>query len=327
MLEIKNLHTVFESSDAVVHAVDGVSFSVPDGSTVGIVGESGSGKSVTAASIMRLLPSNARLTEGEILWKGKDLVRASEQDMRAIRGREIGLIFQNPQASLNPVFTIGTHMMETILLHHKVTKEKAREMALSWLQKVNISDPEKRMDQYPHECSLGMCQRIMIALTLAMSPSLLIADEPTASLDVTIQAQILHLLNDLQRDLGMSVLLISHDLGVVAQHCDSIVVMYLGRVMEYGPTKDVFANPRHPYTRALLASIPIADPTKKQDLVILKGETPSPIHLPTGCRFHPRCPEARPECQTTVPTPLMGGAQLVDCLFAADSTNYNRNNP
>ena len=326
MLDVRKLQTEFKLSDAIVHAVDGVTFSVPQGSTVGIVGESGSGKSVTAASIMRLLPENGKIIGGEILWNGKDLAKATENEMRKIRGKEIGLIFQNPQASLNPVFTIAFHMIETIRLHHDVSKEKAKEMAISWLKKVNISDPEKRMEQYPHECSIGMCQRIMIALTLAMSPSLLIADEPTASLDVTIQAQILSLLKDLQRDLSMSVLLISHDLGVVAQYCDHVVVMYLGRVMESGPTLDVFTQPKHPYTRALLASIPIPDPTKKQGFTVLKGETPSPVHLPTGCRFHPRCPEVQPVCLTTVPITEVVGKQCVDCLFASNHTNHNRNN-
>lgn len=316
MLEVSNLSTVFKTKEGVVHAVDGVSFQVPPGSIVGIVGESGSGKSVTATSIMRLLPENGQITSGNILWNGKDLVSLSERDMKHIRGKEIGLIFQNAQASLNPVFTIGSHLIETIRLHHGVTKEKAYEMAVTWLKKVNISDPEQRMNQYPHECSLGMCQRIMIALTLAMEPSLLIADEPTASLDVTIQAQILHLLTQLQKDLEMSVLLISHDLGVVAQYCDVVVVMYLGRVMEAGPTQDVFLRPKHPYTRALLASIPVADPSKKQDIKVLQGETPSPLHLPKGCRFHPRCPDVRPECHTTIPEGRRIGDSDVECLFA-----------
>lgn len=315
MLEVRDLRTIFKTKEGVVHAVDGVSFDIQPGSTVGIVGESGSGKSVTATSIMRLLPDNAAITQGIIRWNGMDLVTATEAQMKHIRGKEIGLIFQNAQGALNPVFTIGTHLIETILLHHKVTKFQAYDMAISWLKKVNISDPEKRMNQYPHECSLGMCQRIMIALTLAMEPSLLIADEPTASLDVTIQAQILHLLKQLQRDLSMSVLLISHDLGVVAQHCDTVVVMYLGRVMEAGPTRDVFLNPKHPYTRALLASIPIADPSKKQEVSVLQGETPSPLNLPTGCRFHPRCPEARPECSLQVPETKSLGSQTVDCLL------------
>lgn len=323
MLDVQNLSTVFKTKDGLVHAVDGVSFQVPAGSTVGIVGESGSGKSVTATSIMRLLPDNASMTTGSILWKGKDLVNVSEAEMKHIRGKDIGLIFQNAQGALNPVFTIGSHLIETIRLHHHVSKSQAYEMAVSWLKKVNISDPEKRMNQYPHECSLGMCQRIMIALTLAMQPTLLIADEPTASLDVTIQAQILQLLKQLQRDMAMSVLLISHDLGVVAQHCDTVVVMYLGRVMEVGPTRDVFLNPKHPYTRALLASIPVADPSKKQNITVLQGETPSPLNLPTGCRFHPRCPEARPECKTQIPIVQSIDSQRVDCLFPTKRTHPN----
>jgi oligopeptide/dipeptide ABC transporter ATP-binding protein len=206
-------------------------------------------------------------------------------------------------------------MIETILTHHDTTKEKAKDMALSWLKNVGISDPERRLNQYPHECSLGMCQRIMIALTLSMNPSLLIADEPTASLDVTIQAQILELLKSLKNDYNMSVLMVSHDMGVIAQHCDRVMVMYCGRIVESGKTEDIFASPQHPYTQALLSSIPIADPKAKQAPSLLTGDIPSPMALPTGCRFHPRCPKAMPECAKQAPPTHTIGSQTYECLL------------
>ena len=294
MLKVQHLSTTFSVGDNTLKAVDDISFDIQDGEVVGLVGESGSGKSITALSIMGLLAENGRIESGSITYKDKDLTILSEHELRTIRGSELGLIFQNALSSLNPVFTIGNQMIETIMLHHNVTKEKAKDMALSWLNKVGISDPERRLDQYPHECSLGMCQRIMIALTLSMNPSLLIADEPTASLDVTIQAQILELLKSLKCEYNMSVLMVSHDMGVIAQHCDRVMVMYCGKIVESGKTEDIFASPKHPYTQALLSSIPIADPSAKQTPTLLTGDIPSPMNLPSGCRFHPRCPQAKP---------------------------------
>jgi len=315
MLKVQHLSTTFSVGDNTLKAVDDISFDIQDGEVVGLVGESGSGKSITALSIMGLLAENGRIESGSITYKDKDLTILSEHELRTIRGSELGLIFQNALSSLNPVFTIGNQMIETIMLHHNVTKEKAKDMALSWLNKVGISDPERRLDQYPHECSLGMCQRIMIALTLSMNPSLLIADEPTASLDVTIQAQILELLKSLKCEYNMSVLMVSHDMGVIAQHCDRVMVMYCGKIVESGKTEDIFASPKHPYTQALLSSIPIADPSAKQTPTLLTGDIPSPMNLPSGCRFHPRCPQAKPECSTQAPPRHTIGSQTYECVI------------
>ena len=315
MLKVENLSTTFAVDNTTLKAVDGVSFEINDGEVVGLVGESGSGKSITALSLMGLLPENGTIKTGSVQFKNKELTTLSQKELRTIRGSEIGLIFQNALSALNPVFTIGNQMTETIMLHHTVTKEKAKDMALSWLNKVGISDPESRLNQYPHECSLGMCQRIMIALTLSMNPSLVIADEPTASLDVTIQAQILDLLKSLKSEYNMSVLMVSHDMGVIAQHCDRVMVMYCGKIVESGKTEDIFASPKHPYTQALLSSIPIADPKAKQTPTLLSGDIPSPMNLPTGCRFHPRCPQAKPECATTTPPLQTSGSQTFECIL------------
>ena len=302
MLEIRNLKTVFDDgSGQILTAVDGVSFSVNAGSKVGIVGESGSGKSVSVLSVMGLLSDEGRVAGGDVLWQGQNLVGLPEREYRAIRGREIGLIFQNPLASLNPVFSIGSQFVETLRLHFGISKREARDQAIEWLRRVKIPDPEKRLHDYPHQFSLGMCQRIMIALTVSMKPKLLIADEPTASLDVTIQAQILDLIGELCDDLGMSVLMISHDLGVIAQHCDEVVVMYLGKVVESGSTKTIFSAPKHPYTKALIRSIPSADPSQARDSFRLKGDVPSLLELPTGCRFHTRCPDVMDKCKQVNP--------------------------
>ncbi|RAP35574.1 peptide ABC transporter ATP-binding protein [Candidatus Marinamargulisbacteria bacterium SCGC AAA071-K20] len=296
VLDIKNLKTIFKVGKETVTAVDDVSFSVEKGKVIGLVGESGSGKTVTAMSILNLLPDNAKIESGEILFNGEDLLKKSNKELQLIRGRDVGLIFQNPLAALNPVFTVGEQIQETILLHRGISKKEAKEEAISLLKKVNIPDPEVRYDNYPHEFSLGMCQRAMIAMTLSMKPKLLIADEPTASLDVTVQAQILELLGELTEEYGMSVLMISHDLGVIAQYCDEVMVMYLGSLVEKGSAVDIFKDPKHPYTQALLSSIPIPDPSKKHKPTILQGDIPSPLHIPSGCRFHPRCPQVKPEC-------------------------------
>ncbi|MGE4170620.1 MAG: ABC transporter ATP-binding protein [Candidatus Margulisiibacteriota bacterium] len=299
LLEVKNLNTVFTVKGHTVTAVDDVSFVVPEKTMVGIVGESGSGKSVTALSVMGLLAANGKTVGGEIRWQGQDLRQQSAKDWHAVRGRDIGLIFQNPLAALNPVFSIGSQMIETIQLHRKATKTEAKAIAIDLLKQVNIPDPDVRLNDYPHQFSLGMCQRIMIALTLAMQPKLLIADEPTASLDVTIQAQVLALLDHLKSD--MSVLLISHDMGVVAQYCDFILVMYLGKIIESGTPAHIFKHPQHPYTQALIGAIPNPDPDHKHKPELLKGDIPSPMNLPSGCRFHTRCPKAMPHCSTQVP--------------------------
>jgi peptide/nickel transport system ATP-binding protein len=296
MLCVKNLKTEFHVGDKIVRAVDGVSFDVPKNSIVGIAGESGSGKSVTALSIMGLLSGNARISEGAIFWNDENLLEMQESRRRVVRGKEIGLIFQNPLAALNPVFTIGSQLIETICLHQKLSFLDAKAAAIALLTQVNIPDAETRLDDYPHQFSLGMCQRIMIALTLSMNPSLLIADEPTASLDVTIQAQILALIKEIQEKRDMSVLLISHDLGVMAQYCDFIVIMYLGKLVEKGTPKQIFSSPKHPYTQALISAIPSTDPTQPHRPILLKGDIPSPMNVPMGCRFHTRCPHVMPRC-------------------------------
>ncbi len=316
LLEVKDLNAQFSVGKQTVTALDGISFDIQKNQTVGIVGESGSGKSVTALSIMGLLASNGKITQGQINYNGQNLVGLNQMYYRQIRGKEIGLIFQNPMAALNPVFTIGNQMIETIRLHTQKSKAEAQDYAISLLTAVGIPDPQTRLTQYPHQFSLGMCQRVMIALTLSMSPKLLIADEPTASLDVTIQAQILTLLAQLKKDTGMSMLIISHDLGVMAQHCDHILVMYLGKIVESGTPEDIFKRPKHPYTQALISSIPSTDPTKKHAPTLLKGDIPSPLHLPTGCRFHTRCPKAQPNCATTEPQLQQIESQKFACFYA-----------
>lgn len=314
ILNINSLTTTFTVGNDRLTAINNISLTIKKGEVVGLVGESGSGKSVTAYSIMRLLPANGQISSGSITYKNTPLTSLSEKEMRRFRGKEMGLIFQNAQAALNPVFTIGNHLMETIQIHQKMKKKAAYECAINWLKKVGISDPEKRMKQYPHECSLGMCQRIMIALTLSMEPSLLIADEPTASLDVTIQAQILSLLGQLKNELNMSVLMVSHNLGVIAQHCDRVIVMYCGRIVESGPTKELFSDPKHPYTKALLRSIPVANPNHKQIIEPLKGDVPSRINIPKGCPFHPRCPEAKDTCTKDIPPLKQLHQRTYECI-------------
>ena len=299
MLTISHLKTRFKVGDQTVTAVDDISFEIPKNKMVGLVGESGSGKSVTALSILQLLPDNADVQAEAITWEGKSIT--DPRAVKAIRGSDIGLIFQNPLAALNPVFTIGNQLIETLCLHRNVSKKEAENIAVSLLNKVNIPDAKMRLADYPHQFSLGMCQRVMIAITLAMQPKLLIADEPTASLDVTIQAQILALINELKEDLGMSILMISHDLGVIAQYCDEIMVMYLGKIVEKGNPKDIFLNPKHPYTQALIAAIPSPNPTDKHRPTLLKGDIPSPLNIPNGCRFHTRCPKVFDPCASQNP--------------------------
>ncbi len=295
ILQVENLRTYFHTDAGLARAVDGVSFHVNPGETLGIVGESGSGKSVTSLSVMRLIPRPpGRIEPGSrILFRGadgvEDLAAASEARMRHIRGNDIAMIFQEPMTSLNPVFTVGAQIIESLRLHQKLNKRDARDRAIEMLRLVGIPIPEQRVDEYPHQLSGGMRQRVMIAMALACDPKLLIADEPTTALDVTIQAQILELLNRLQEELGMSIILITHDLGVVAETCDRVIVMYGGQVFEEGPVDDVFHDPQNPYTEGLLRSIPRLGQGGGR-LAVIPGLVPSPTAWPAGCRFHARCP-------------------------------------
>ncbi|ODS56173.1 MAG: peptide ABC transporter ATP-binding protein [Acidobacteria bacterium SCN 69-37] len=290
LLRLDDLKTYFHTDEAVVRAVDGVSYEVHAGETLAVVGESGSGKSVTALSILRLIPQPpGRIEGGRILFKGRDLVTASEAEMRRIRGAEISMIFQEPMTSLNPVFTCGEQIVEAVVLHERVDRRAARRRAIEMLELVGIPSAAQRADAYPHQLSGGMRQRVMIAMALACRPSVLIADEPTTALDVTIQAQILELLKRLQQEIGMAVILITHDLGVVAETADRVAVMYAGQVVEYCDVRSAFARPLHPYTAGLQASLPRLGETR-ESLRVIPGNVPNPAHFPDGCRFHPRCP-------------------------------------
>lgn len=286
LLEVKNLCTAFDSDSGLLQAVDGVSFVVPRGTCVGIVGESGCGKSVTAMSIVKLLPQPmGKIVGGEILFKGKDLVSASTQEMYHIRGKNIGVIFQEPMTALNPVHRIGRQIGESLMLHRGFSAREAREAAIELLRRVRIPSPEIRVDDFPHQLSGGMRQRVVVAIALACHPDLIIADEPTTALDVTVQAQILDLLKDLQNEMGSSAILITHDLGVIAQTCDSVVVMYAGRVVESAPVGELFANPRHAYTKGLLASMPKLDSVRKSRLPTIPGQVAPISEYVQGCRF------------------------------------------
>jgi len=302
LLEVDDLRTYFSSDDGEFRAVDGVSFSVDSGKTLGIVGESGCGKSVTSLTVMGLLPSRgARIASGSIKFAGQDLSTIAKDEMRDLRGNRLAMIFQEPMTSLNPAFTIGDQIMEGLMRHKGLSKAQAREAAIAMLRKVNIPAPEKRVDDYPHQLSGGMRQRAMIAMALACGPELLIADEPTTALDVTVQAQILDLLRDLQRDLGTAIMLISHDMGVIAEMADHVAVMYAGRIVEQAPVDQLFDAPQHPYTIGLLGSIPRLDHTKER-LAAIEGSVPDPLNPPQGCRFSPRCPFVEAECRTEQPS-------------------------
>lgn len=301
ILEIKDLRTSFFTKEMEVKAVDGVSFAIPKGKILGVVGESGSGKSITSLSILRLIDEPGKIVGGEILFKGENLLDKTEAEMRKIRGKEISMIFQEPMTSLNPTFTIGQQIGEAYKIHEGLNKKEAKERSIEMLRLVGIPSPEKRVNQYPHELSGGMRQRVMIAMALACNPELLIADEPTTALDVTIQAQILDLMKDLQNKFGMGVMLITHDLGVVAETCDYVAVMYCGKVVEYADVKTLFTNPKHPYTVGLMKSIPKFDEDIEGDLPVIKGNVPSPAEMPTGCRFSPRCPFATDLCRNKLP--------------------------
>jgi len=311
LLEIEGLKTYFHTDEGVAKAVDGVSYAIRPGETLGVVGESGSGKSVTALSILQLLPMPpGRFEGGSIRFRGEELIGAEEARLREIRGNDIAMIFQEPMTALNPVFTVGNQIGETVKLHQGLDDEAARARAIEMLTKVGIPAPEKRVDEYPHQLSGGMRQRVMIAMAMACDPALLIADEPTTALDVTIQAQILDLIKELQEEAGMSVLLITHDLGVVAETAHHVAVMYGGRVVEFGPAKEIFEAPQHPYTVGLLQSLPdLAVPGER--LVTIPGIVPSATRFPSGCRFRTRCPLATDACAAEAPAlvPVEEGAQ------------------
>lgn len=304
LLEVKNLQTYFFTDDGVAKSVDNVSYTVNRKETLGVVGESGCGKSVTALSIMRLIPNPpGRIVGGEILLEGKDLLKLPEEQMRAIRGNKIGMIFQEPMTSLNPVFTVGNQIEESILLHQKVSKDEAKNRAIEMLRKVGIPAPEQRYKEYPHQLSGGMRQRVMIAIALSCNPSVLIADEPTTALDVTVQAQILELINELQETLGMGVILITHDLGVIAETADRVAVMYASHIVEYSAVNEIYYNPLHPYTVGLLGSIPKLN-IESDRLMTIEGTVPVPTAYPVGCNFASRCPYATPKCLSEEPALL-----------------------
>jgi peptide/nickel transport system ATP-binding protein len=301
LLEVKNLRTHFFTDDGTARSVDGVDFSVDRGETLGLVGESGCGKSVSALSVMRLIPDPpGKIVSGEIYYNGRDLLKLSEDEMRAIRGNEISMIFQEPMTSLNPVFTIGHQIDEAVILHQKVSKAEARLRAIEMLRLVGIPAPEQRYDEYPHQLSGGMRQRVMIAMALSCNPALLIADEPTTALDVTVQAQILELITRLQEELGMGMIMITHDLGVIAEVCDRVAVMYAAKVVEYSVVDEIFYNPKHPYTIGLLKSIPRMGETKTK-LATIEGTVPAPTNFPAGCHFCTRCPYADALCWNDEP--------------------------
>lgn len=301
LLKVENLITSFDTDDGKVIAVDGVSFAVNSGETVAIVGESGCGKSVTSLSILQLIPTPpGKIEEGKIIFEDQDLLKLSKSEMRKIRGKDIAMIFQEPMTSLNPVFTCGDQMMEAILEHQDVNRKKAKEIVLDMLEMVGIPLPAQRFDEYPHQMSGGMRQRIMIGMALCCNPKLLVADEPTTALDVTIQAQILDLLIKLREKLGMSILLITHDLGVVAEMADRVIVVYAGKVIEEAPVMSLFKNPSHPYTRGLLDSIPKLN-IQEDQLSTIEGNVPSLNNMPSGCRFHPRCNFANDKCKAESP--------------------------
>jgi oligopeptide/dipeptide ABC transporter ATP-binding protein len=327
LLEIKDLKISFPLDEGDVRAVVGVNLQIRPGEVLGVVGESGCGKTVTAQSILRIIPPPGRIEAGQILFhppgsNGKGVVDLARLDptgseIRKIRGKDIAMIFQEPMSSFSPVHTIGSHIVEAILLHQNVSKTKAREMTIELLRLVGISGAEQRVDNYPHQFSGGMRQRAMIAMALSCNPSLLIADEPTTALDVTIQAQILELMRGLQKRLGMAVMFITHNLGVIAQIADTVAIMYLGQVVEYGPVREILRNPKHPYTVDLLRAVPRLGKTAGQRLVAIEGSIPSPFHRPSGCPFHPRCSRMMPgRCEVHMPAlTQLDDQHTVRCLL------------
>jgi oligopeptide/dipeptide ABC transporter ATP-binding protein len=316
LLDVRDLRTHFDVMDGVVKAVDGVSFSLRKGARLALVGESGCGKSVTAMSIMRLIETPpGRFAGGEILFNGRDLLKVSDREIRHVRGGEIAMIFQEPMTSLNPVLTVGDQIVEAVQLHQHVNGRQAREIARQALADVGVADAKRRLSQYPHELSGGMRQRVMIAMALSCNPSLIIADEPTTALDVTIQRQILELIKAIQERTGAALLLITHDLGVVAETVDDVAVMYAGRVVETGTVEEVLLRPRHPYTRGLLASIP-SQTKRGKPLSVIKGVVPNPFRMPPGCKFQPRCPYQWEECGMAEPPLIpLGDSRSARCLL------------
>jgi peptide/nickel transport system ATP-binding protein/oligopeptide transport system ATP-binding protein len=319
LLEVNHLQTHFQTRSGLVRAVDGVSFHLDRGELLGLVGESGCGKSITALSIMRLIAPPGQIVNGEMLFDGKDLLKLSDAEMRAMRGDDIAMIFQDPMTSLNPVFTVGEQIAEALRLHRKLSHKQAREATIEAMREVAIPDPARRVDDYPHQLSGGMRQRVMIAMALACNPKLLIADEPTTALDVTIQAQILELLDELRKQRELAVLLITHDLGVVAEVADRVAVMYTGRIVEESPVAELFARPKHPYTEGLLRSVPklsTIDTIEKQRLETIEGVVPRPTDLPPGCHFAPRCRYVMPRCtEQEIPLYQLEGSVQVRCVL------------
>jgi peptide/nickel transport system ATP-binding protein len=319
LLEVNDLKTHFPTRAGLVRAVDGVSFYLDRGELLGLVGESGCGKSMTALSVMRLIAPPGKIVGGEILFDGKDLLKLSDAEMRKMRGDDIAMIFQDPMTSLNPVYTVGEQIAEALRLHRKMTRKQARQATIEAMREVAIPDPARRLDDYPHQLSGGMRQRVMIAMALACNPKLLIADEPTTALDVTIQAQILELLDDLRKQRELAVLLITHDLGVVAEVADRVAVMYTGRIVEESPVDELFARPKHPYTEGLLRSVPkltTEHVARSERLETIEGVVPRPTDLPPGCHFAPRCPHRMPRCtEGTIPLYQLEGGVQVRCVL------------
>ena len=325
LLSVKDLEVTFKTEDGIVRAVNGLSLSLEAGETLGIVGESGSGKSVTALSIMRLIAMPpGRIESGSITFNGQDLLKLGEAEMRQIRGNKISMIFQDPMTSLNPVLTVGDQIAEAIMLHQHKHKREAMKRAIDMLNVVRIPEAEKRINNYPHQFSGGMRQRVMIAMALACDPQLLIADEPTTALDVTIQAQILDLMRDLQKRLNSAIILITHDLGVVAEVCERVLVMYAGNLVEYGTVDQIFREPKHPYTWGLLQSLPRLDETGRKRLVPIDGQPPNLLRLPTGCSFAVRCRYSLADCPT-VPPPLVdfGNGHVARCVLYKEDKNLD----
>ena len=326
LLEIKNLHTYFETRRGLIKAVYGVTLEVEKGRTLGIVGESGSGKSQTAMSILRLFEHNQKTYEGEIIFDGKDLTKMTEAELRTIRGNDISIIFQEPMTSLNPVFTVNRQISEVLMLHQKISKEEAAKRTIAMLASVKIPNPEEVAKMYPFQLSGGMNQRVMIAMALACQPKLLIADEPTTALDVTIQAQILHLMNELKREYNTSILFITHDLGVINQMADDVAIMYCGQVVETAPVEYIFQDKSkyiHPYTEGLLNSIPSLSSSRSEKLDVIPGSVPHPLDLPKGCKFAPRCKYATEKCRNEEPPLVQVEAQqTVRCFYPKKGAHH-----
>jgi oligopeptide transport system ATP-binding protein len=325
LLEVDGLRTTFTTDDGIVRAVNGLTYSVEAGQTLGIVGESGSGKSVNALSIMRLIPSPpGKIEAGTITFKGQNLLAKSDSEMRKIRGHEIAMIFQDPMTSLNPVLTVGEQISEATRLHLGLSKADSHARAVDMLKLVRIPSPEKRIKDYPHQFSGGMRQRVMIAMALSCDPALLIADEPTTALDVTIQAQIIDLMNEMQQRLGTAIVMITHDLGVVAETCQNVLVMYAGNMIEYGTAEQIFNDPKHPYTVGLLKSLPRLDSDAHERLIPIDGQPPNLLRPPTGCAFAPRCAYRMPICDEPVPLYDFGNGHVARCFLYDEKTAAER---